>query len=505
MNNLALQFEALYRGLQRAHGAYTVTHADEAKAGKMAGKAVTVMEQPTVEKWARHLAGEQGLGLVPIDENNRCRWGAIDIDEYREGLLEEVEAKTLELALPLICIRTKSGGIHVTCYLTEPVDARIVRGKMMEIAGALGYAGVEIYPKQTVLASERDCGNWLNMPYFDAGKTTRYAIYKGQPLTAEKFISLAMALRRTPQEFIQIALPTSEHFADGPPCLQTLAMQRVAVGGRNDALFAMGVYAKMKFGSDVWEAELDTYNSTLFTPPLPSREVQTLIKSLGRKAGYFYPCSKPPLTSYCNKHECGKREFGIGQGASEPTLSIGQLVKLCTEPPTWIIDVEGARFELETEELMSQAKFAKCCLERINQWPPMVKPAVWQKLVQDRLTNVELIEAPKEASADGRVMWHLEQFCVVTANARVREEMLLGKPFTDNGRHYFRSEDLKRYLDQHGFRDMTMRKIWGLLRHRAGAKHEQFNIRGKCVQAWSVPAFDKQTEAFEPVQNKTEF
>lgn len=501
---LALQFEALYRGLQRAHGAFTVTHADEAKAGKMAGKAVTVMEQPTIEKWARHLAGEQGLGLVPIDENNRCRWGAIDIDEYREGLLEEIEAKTLELALPLICIRTKSGGIHVTCYLTEPVDARIVRSKMMEIAGALGYAGVEIYPKQTVLASERDCGNWLNMPYFDADKTTRYAIYKGEPLTAEKFISLAMALRRTPQEFLAIAMKGSEHFEDGPPCLQRLALEKVMVGGRNDVLFAMGVYARKKYGDENWESKVDQYNAELFTPPLGSREVMVLCKSVGRKS-YFYPCKTPALKAYCNMSQCRNAEFGSGDALNESTLTIGRLVKLCTEPPTWIIDVEGARFELETEELMSQAKFAKCCMERINQWPPMVKPAVWQKLVQDRLTNVELIEAPKEASADGRVMWHLEQFCVVTANARVREEMLLGKPFTDNGRHYFRSEDLKRYLDQHGFRDMTMRKIWGLLRHRAGAKHEQFQIKGKCVQCWSVPEFDKQTEAFEPVQNKTEF
>lgn len=503
MRELAEKFEALYRGLQRAHGTYTVTHADDAKKGKMAGKAFTVSETPTVEKWQAHLEGKQGIGIVPINEHNQCRWGAIDIDEYREGLLEDIEAKTLEMALPLICIRTKSGGIHVTVFLKEFIDARIVRSKMMEVAAALGYAGIEVYPKQTLLASERDTGNWLNMPYFEGDATTRYAIYKGQRLSAAQFIQMAEALSCTPEQFIALRTTTGEMFEDGPPCLQTLSSVKVAVGGRNDAMFAMGVYARMKYETS-WEEKLDEFNAAFFTPPLPSREVQALAKSLNRK-DYFYPCSKQPLTGYCNKAACSKREFGIGQGNAEPSVEIGKLVKLCTEPPTWIIDVEGARFELETEELMSQQKFAKACMEKINQWPPAVKPNVWRQLIHDRLANVELIEAPQEASPEGRFMWHLEQFCIVSANARVREEMLLGKPWTDEGHHYFRSEDLMRYLNQHGFREVTARKAWSLLRQRAGAKHTQFQLKGRCVQAWSVPEFARQTEPFEPQVGKTEF
>lgn len=506
MHALAEQFEALYRGLQRAHGSYTVGAADAAKAGKMGGKALTLFETPTIEKWQAHLEGKAGIGIVPIDENNQCRWGAIDIDEYHEGLMETIEQKTRELKLPVICLRTKSGGIHITSFIKEPIDARIVRSKMIEIASALGYANVEIYPKQVALASERDCGNWLNMPYFDAAQTTRYAVYKNRKLSAEQFLQLATALCCTPEQFIAIALPLSDkHFADGPPCLQTMASLRVAVGGRNDALFAMGIYAKMKNdGGHEWEGMLDEFNNRFFMPPLPSREVQSLIKSLPRK-NYFYPCSKPPLVNYCNKALCAKREFGIGHGNTEPSVTIGKLVKLCTEPPTWIIDVEGVRFELETEDLMSQAKFSKACVEKINQWPPAIKPDAWRQLVQQKLADVELIEAPKEASPEGRFMWHLEQFCVVSAGARVREEMLLGKPFTDNGRHHFRSEDLMRYLNQHHFRDITARKAWSMLRQKANARHEQFQLKGRCVQAWSIPEFPKQSESFEPQVDKAEF
>jgi len=504
MQVLSARLEEMYRGLQRAHGTYTVTHSDEAKQGKMAGKAITVMESPTVEKWQAHLEGKQGIGIVPINEQDQCRWGAVDIDEYREGLLEDIEAKTREMAIPVVCIRTKSGGIHVTAFLKEFVDARIVRSKMMEVAAALGYAGVEVYPKQTKLASERDVGNWLNMPYFAGDATTRYAIYKGERLSLEQFLQYADALSCTPEQFINMRTSRGEMFEDGPPCLQTLSTVKVAVGGRNDAMFAMGVYARMKH-SENWEAKMDEFNGAFFTPPLPSREVQMIAKSLNRKSTYFYPCSKQPLLGYCNKTACMKREFGIGQGSAEPLVAIGKLVKLCTEPPTWIIDVEGARFELETEELMSQAKFAKACMEKINQWPPAVKPNVWRQLIHDRLAAVELIEAPQEASPEGRFLWHLEQFCVVSANARVREEMLLGKPWTDGGMHYFRSEDLMRYLNQHGFREVTARKAWSLLRQRAGARHTQFQLKGRCVQAWAVPEFARQSETFEPHVGKTEF
>jgi len=466
----------------------------------MGGKAVTLFEPTTLDMWRDHLSGTIGLGIVPINEDNQCRWGAIDIDEYHEGLLEGVEEKTRALKLPVVCLRTKSGGVHVTAYVTEPIDARMMRAKMSEIAGALGYAGVEIYPKQVQLASERDAGNWLNMPYFNA---RRCAVYKGKDLTAEEFLDLATVLRCDPHDFLALSCATGEHFADGPPCLQTLARQGIAVGSRNMGMFAMGVYARLKY-KEGWEGKLDELNQAFISPPLPMGEIRGLVSSLSRK-DYFYPCTSPPIVSCCNKALCMQREFGIGHGNQESSVNISRLVKICTSPPTWIIDVEGVRFELETEELMSQGKFAQACVDRINRWPPPVKPAVWQKLVQERLDDAEIIAAPEEASPEGRFMWHLEQFCVISAPARVREEMLLGKPWTENGRHYFRSEDLMRYLLQHNFRDLTPRKAWSLLRSKVGAKHEQFSLKNRCCQCWSIPEYARQTEEFEQTARDTDF
>lgn len=495
LENLATRFEELYRGLQRAHGTFRVTHSDDAKKGKMVGKAITVYEQPTLEKWQLHLAGKTGIGIVPINEENMCRWGAVDIDTYRPGLVEEVEEQVRALSLPAICIRTKSGGVHVTSFVSEPIDARMMRAKMMEIAAALGVAGVEIYPKQVKLASEMDAGNWLNMPYFDYKDTTRYAVYKGRGLSVEEFLDLAYAMRMEPEKFLAANTSQGGMFDDGPPCLQTIAAQGVQVGTRNESLFAMGVYARMKHDAN-WEDRVDEMNQMFVQPPLSSREVQGICKSLSRKT-YFYTCTKPPLVNFCNKEACRKREYGIGQGDAEPSLSIGNLVKIETNPPSWIIDVEGVRFEIETDDLMSQARFAKVCVEKINKWPGLVKPTVWQRTIQNRLDNVEIIEAPMEASPEGRFMWHLEQFCTVSAPARARDELLMGKPWTEDGRHYFRSEDLMKYLAQHHFKEITARKAWSLLRSKASAEHKQFQILGKCVQCWSIPEFKRQTGEFE--------
>lgn len=54
--NLAEEFHALYQGLPRAHGRYTLGKLNEAK-GKMDGRAETLLEPTTVEKWQAHLDG----------------------------------------------------------------------------------------------------------------------------------------------------------------------------------------------------------------------------------------------------------------------------------------------------------------------------------------------------------------------------------------------------------------------------------------------------------------
>jgi hypothetical protein len=125
--------------------------------------------------------GDYGIGVIPIREDASCVFGAIDIDEYANGeSTRAVVEKVAHLKLPLVACQTKSGGIHLYLFLRDkPVRAELVRMKLMEWATVLGHRGVEVFPKQSVLASKEDVGNWINMPYYRGAETNRYAVLPG--------------------------------------------------------------------------------------------------------------------------------------------------------------------------------------------------------------------------------------------------------------------------------------------------------------------------------------
>ena len=183
----------LFKGLTRAHGRYTVQGRD-AKKNKVEGKASTVQNELTEIEWYNHLAGKQGIGVVPINDDNKCSFAAIDIDVYDLDF-NDLEAKLNKLKLPLVICRTKSGGAHLYLFLVEPTPAIDVRDRVTQWAVALGFPGVEVFPKQDYLACPEDVGNWINMPYFDSERTTRYCIKDGKALDVNQFIDLAYSER----------------------------------------------------------------------------------------------------------------------------------------------------------------------------------------------------------------------------------------------------------------------------------------------------------------------
>jgi len=100
--------------------------------------------------WEEHLAGKRSLGIIPIDENNQCRWGCIDIDQYpldHKLLVEKIR----RMKLPLIVCRSKSGGAHCFLFTVTPIDAKDMQTTLQQVSAALGYGGSEIFPKQVKL------------------------------------------------------------------------------------------------------------------------------------------------------------------------------------------------------------------------------------------------------------------------------------------------------------------------------------------------------------------
>lgn len=493
----------LFQGLDRAYGVF-VLGARKPGGKKVEGSARTVRGPVTLALWEAHLAGQQGLGIVPITDQATCWFGAIDVDRYDIDIVA-VEQRCAVLGLPLLPTRTKSGGVHLYCFAQEPLPAALLRTKLEEWAVALGYGGAEVFPKQAKLSSERDTGNWINMPYFNAAadKTERYGIYKGTQLTLTQFCERAETIRVTVAVLEELELPTSEDFEAGPPCLQSLARSGFPEGMRNDGLFAVGVYLKKRW-PDEWRAKLMEYNMKYMRPPLAATEVAAVTKTLGRK-DYNYTCTKPPIKLFCNRGLCLQREFGVGQGGGEWDLVIGDdVLKINTDPPYWIITVNGQRLELFVEQLTNQRLFRSLCLEKINKYPTGLAPERWLEEINKIAKNAVEMEAPEDSGAGGELLFHLRQFCTVYPQAETREEILTGKPFVDDGRVYFRSADFKRYLEAQHYRALSGPRLYARLRQH-GLDHKQFFVAGRNIQVWVVPAFDVPTSpvpAREPPQDE---
>lgn len=516
MSDFAEQLYHRFAGLDRAHGHFRPSGIERERDGKQEGFTATEHFPVTVELWQGHLDGVYGVGMVPIRDDATCSWGAIDVDMDKKPDLKAVAAQVQQLELPLIPCRSKSGGVHLYLFMQEPAPASLIRGKLMEWAVALGFSGVEVFPKQIRLAGAKDIGNWINLPYFAAeteAGTARYAVNSaGERLGLPAFLKMASDLALTASELDGIGMPSDMSFGDllheAPPCLQCIAGR----GGAGDSnsnkmMFNIGVYLRKRHG-DSWEQHFDAYNTEPFINNARGhKEMAQLTKSVNRKA-YEFTCNESPIAQECSRQICLTRKYGIGGGDDDPGVVFGSLVKISTVPPTWIWDVDGSRLELTTEQLKDQGRFHTTCMEVINKWPKWMKPNAWAGLIRQKLEHVEVVEAPPDARPEGMMWNHLQTYTTGRAQAKTREELLNDKPWTPTaddlerygkqvvkGRTYFRAGHFKAYLEQQRMAGVTEKRIWTWLRER-GAEHHEFNINGKFCTCWSIPSFATQQEPF---------
>jgi hypothetical protein len=82
MNPHTKDFMVLFEGNREAYGRYQLADPTVRGDGKIKGHGVTVRKPVEAYLWDDHLGGKTRLGIIPINENNACKFGAIDIDDY---------------------------------------------------------------------------------------------------------------------------------------------------------------------------------------------------------------------------------------------------------------------------------------------------------------------------------------------------------------------------------------------------------------------------------------
>lgn len=493
---VANSFHELFRGLEKAHGTYLVTDA-RPEGEKQEGVGKTVLKPVTNDLWQTHLDGKTRIGVVPINDESMCYFGAIDIDIYPLNLVEVCKI-IHKVQLPLNPCRSKSGGLHAYLFTNEAVPAALLGRKLKEFAALIGYSkirdkkgdekDVDIYPRQDTVLSERgDIGNWINMPYFGGEDTLCYGMDSlAKPLTPLDFLAKANGNKVTRKWLEQWVISKSDEFKDGPPCLQALFRLGLGEGQRNNGLLNVATYYHRKDPSKVKKAVVEM-NEKMCKPPLGVGEVSILSESTGRKK-YLYACSKHPLRGHCDQGLCRTRRYGIAEVTG--SLVFAGIRKYDAEPPVWFVNIAGmGALELTTESLQSQVLFQKRCMESLNMMPPFVSQKIWTATVQELMLGVDIIEAPPEATPAGRLIEHLDKFLSGRNVAKSKEELLMGKIWLEDKErmYYFRMQDFIYFLDRTHYKELKPSQVASVINQHGGG-HQFFNINRRGTNCMKFPS-----------------
>jgi hypothetical protein len=537
-------FMALFDGYKASHGTHGKPTLDGLK-WIIKPTAKTLPGPPTEDLFQQHLDGKLPLGVVPIRNDSTCVWGSIDIDKYNIDLLEVVGRVE---ALPLVPCRSKSGGMHLFLFTSEPVPAALMQQALRNMAITLGFADSEIFPKQTEISEEReDGGSWMVMPYYGGtfgGKLKlQYGLKKkGGEQTLEEFLDFAEKRKVTADEMAKLAKPTltavvntrpqgtrsnvvslikdqksksewrrereeawrdlgsdpNEAFADGPCCLQLLARSGFPEGSRNNALFQLGIYTKRAF-PDTWETQLEKDNQMYMKPPLKEAEVSDVQKSLKKKP-YEYKCKDQPMVSHCDTAICMTRRHGVGQGTTFP--SIEYIDKESGDETVFYVKLKGIDQEVELnsgKQLTRLPDFRDACAGQVQFSFELFADKIWVKIYRHALLHA----GTRMPDMTRRMHFGeiLENW--LTNRGRGPEpgvDALVGVgrwDDDDNDRYLFRLSRLSDFLNQEKFKH-TLHEIGKWVREDFGAYRWQSDdpdknnqgkrkIKGKAVIVWCIP------------------
>lgn len=484
---VVVRFAEVFPGLKRSYGEYLLDPGvNEEEGVKVKGRATTRSGALSNDLYEHHLRGNIGLGVVPIRDDSKCFWGAIDIDDYSMSQDNALDALLAALGpMPVIPCRTKSGGLHIYLFTSEPVPAKLMRDKLSELAEALGTLvqnpdgrDVEIFPKQNVV-SEIAIGNWINLPYFGADNTVRYAYdAAGKRMDLEDFIDLAMETRLSRKALQDVTFSS----ADGdmhdilyglPPCLQTLATERGFISGvQHNAMVAVITAMKMKY-PEAWKTRVREFNDSFFDPKMEEQHLEQMLTSMEKK-DYAYRCTDVPIQGVCNRALCVKRQYGIER--QNPSLDIYKdvtLVRVLSEPVMWVAQFpsghtllfQDSRDLLNFNEFQATAFDAKLAI-------PEVKPPNHRRAMMLLLEQARDETPPYEVTLKGRLHKLLSQFIRINSSD-VAERLNEGMAYVDGDWTYFKLKDLLNYarderstifktqpalvraLNQYGFAEQT--------------------------------------------------
>lgn len=456
----------------------------------------------------KHLNGEFGVGICPVNAEGKCYFGVLDIDYYKSKI-KRVLHFIKEYQLPLLPFRSKSGGLHVYLILSKAVSAKTMRETLNQIVYYFsldmlyGKAKVEVFPKQD---KAEGFGSSVTLPYFNAEHPYTYLLdLDGNPVPFKDALDYIQHHFTT----IEAVKEAMEHlpYSDAPPCIQRVLISEEVGGedtGRNNFLFSFAVYAKKKWGNG-FEDYVREVNDN-FECPLEDSIVEQTCNSV-KDHEYIYKCKDIPCNSFCDKPACRKREFGLGKDKGHFTgIDYGQLFRYKTAEPyyIWKLRLTGQEAWVDVifkDEgyLLDQRNFAKMCVRYLNQAPMQVSNNDWYAILNSVLPNVQDVEVKQESDTSGLSMLH-NAFIDYLSNKQARRDMpyqikvglCVRQAVNGNVKYYFTHRGFSDYL-----RNQKISFDYSMLREmlkQFGAEEDSLTYTNAFDEVVNFPCWSKKED-----------
>ena len=337
--------------------------------GKTVGQTLTVHEPVTLQIWKEHLQGTKRIGIKP-EKDNKCKWACIDIDphNYKQYNQKKIVDIIKEFNLPLIPVRSKSGGLHLFLFLDDWYPVKDILKKLHQWNNDF-FQAQEIFPMNKC----------LNMPYFNMNATTEFAYTNDNtPVMIGTFLQLVKEKTLSLESLLKIKVKDYEPESDWkqyPPCCQKMISEKWSGNHRNDLLFNIGVLEMRKSDGNLSKKEITQIllqrNKEVFTTPLDEREVVNTVANSVSKKNYNLRCNTP----LCDKDKCKFRKLGIGSQVPDLIDDFEEIEFIrSTKSIEYSFLFQGEKIIIGPEDMKDEKSFRVRLLRYGIYWITLPKP-----------------------------------------------------------------------------------------------------------------------------------
>ena len=465
------EFIKNFTGLKRNYGFCNISNGyEDPDTGKIkfrsgdygwSGKPITELD------YKQHLDGTKSIGIQPCNDNDLAKFGAIDIDPkiYKDLNIKYYLDIIQEKELPLIPVKSKSGGLHLYLFTKELVRAKIIKDFLEDVLFLFKLPiNTEIFPKQTKLGSDTNGnkvnGNFINLPYF--GKKERVALDpSGKEISFDLFLKCvelnkidSKQLKDLSDSLIQKALTGgAEEFKDGPPCLEILSKNKMQ-DGRDRFLYNYMVFAKKKY-SDDWKNKVlqAGRNYFEFNQTWTDDHIKMKIKNW-EKQEKGHTCNDELLSPVCVKSECVKRKFGIISDKKIDWPLMTNLIKVDFKPdPEYYLTVENKKGDSvsvhakDVNKLKDQKELRGLIMAQADIFPPPIKAMDFHAMINALLDTQDTVQ-PAPGTRPMEILKKLLKEHINGPQATTHNSFLSGNVLKDETYAYFVYDDFYNFLKE---------------------------------------------------------